>query len=265
MKNLCTLLVIVVLLGSCQSKQVRRNEPLPQTSTSLPRAEVLVDHKYFIISYNPEHRLPNWVAYQLSSAHLKKGVAHRRDKFFQDPQLIAQHVSSPRPDDFDGRRFDRGHMAPSEDFIWSQDANNETFVMSNMAPQTRKLNRGAWKVLESKVRKWACTEELLYVVSGPILNSQLAKMNTEISIPEKFFKVVLDQTPPKKAIAFIYSQDDGKVLPQERALSVQALEKMTGLIFFKELSLEDVETIKKHFDSSQWKETDCEQKISRRR
>lgn len=250
MKILWFLLFVTVLLGSCQSKMVVRQEP-----TKPP--EILLDHKFFLISYNPSHRLPNWVSYQLSARNLRKGVAHRRDKFYADPQLQRKNLAFANPTDFDGRTFDRGHMAPSEDFVWSQEANDATFVMSNMVPQSRKLNRGSWKVLETKIRKWACAEEEVRVITGPLLTENLPQFASKVSIPQKFFKIIFDTTPPRKAIAFIYSQEDNRVPPADRAVSVAEVEKVTGQIFLKDLPEPEAKEIKSHYNSAEWVEKDC--------
>lgn len=253
MKAFWLLLIAIVFLGSCQSKIIQRESP--------KSPEILLDHTYFLISYNPEHRLANWVSYSLSAAHLRQGVAKRRDRFFADPQLRAQNLPFARPQDFPGRLYDRGHLAPSEDFVWNQDANNETFVMSNMTPQSRKLNRGAWKVLESKVRKWACTEEDLRIIAGPILNAHLAKLPSQISLPQQFFKIVYDTTPPRKAIAFIYSQEDGRKTPEEAATSVMELEKSLGYEVLADPAEPKLSELKQQKNISQWKESDCIQKL----
>lgn len=163
--------------------------------------EVELDKKYFVVSYNPKHRLPNWVSYKLGTFHVSTKAGKRKDKFFVDPELVKRKLAYAKPTDFDGKIYDRGHLAPSEDIVWSQEANDATFVMSNMTPQKRALNRGSWKKLEAKVRGWACTEKELTVVSGPFLTDDLPKFKSGVSIPRKFFKIIIDETAPRKAVA----------------------------------------------------------------
>lgn len=255
MRSYWFLFIVSLFLGSCQSKPVRRQESAPASSS-----DIRLDHKYFLISYNPEHRLPNWVSYQLSAVNLRKGIAQRRDKFFADPLLSAKNITQAKPTDFDGRTYDRGHMAPSEDFIWSQAANDSTFVMSNMVPQTRKLNRGSWKTLENKIRKWACAEEELHIITGPLLSKNLPRFPSQVSVPQKFFKIVYDLTPPHKAIAFVYSQEDARIPPSERAMNVIDVEKLTGQTFLENLPSEEAQRIKSHHKTSDWNEKDCVRK-----
>lgn len=234
----------------------------PVDSLAAPK-EILIDHRYFLVSYNKDNRLPNWVSYRLLASNLRKGVAQRRNRFFADPTLSSLKVPYAKPTDFDGKIYDRGHLAPSEDFVWEQKGNDETFVMTNMTPQKRKLNRGAWKSLETKVRNWACAEGELVVISGPILNENLRRFPSGVSIPERFFKIVIDETAPRKAIAFIFTQDDKMFNMNSAAVSMADAETLAGFNFEKESGLETKEyrTIRNHFSASDWTEGDCVRKL----
>lgn len=104
-------------------------------------------------------------------------------------------------DDYTHTGFARGHLAPAEDFSRSQEAMDSTFITSNVIPQKESINSGSWSQLEKKVRSWACGEENSTVITGPVLNPALQKLKgTEISVVEKFFKIIIDESPPKKAI-----------------------------------------------------------------
>ena len=72
------------------------------------------------------------------------------------------------------------------DFNYNRVAQLSTFVLTNIAPQYHALNAGklcqdhdnffygpfytgAWLVAENKVREWANTYSVIYVISGSIL------------------------------------------------------------------------------------------------
>jgi endonuclease G len=242
-------------LSGAASKQ-KVNQDLPQLATS-GSAELILDHGYFQVSYSEKNRLPNWVSYHLRADNLKNKVAKRKNKFFADPQLLKIKKAFASPDDFDGDTYDRGHMAPSDDFAWDQKANDATFVMTNMAPQERALNRGSWKKLELTIRKWACTEGELRVVTGPILSESMARMSSQVPVPQKFFKVVLDETPPRKAIGFIYKQEDGKTSLAAQAMNLAAIEAQTGYKFFVDLPQNERKPLEIAYNLQDWVETDC--------
>ena len=68
-------------------------------------------------------------------------------------------------EDYRGSGYDRGHLAPAEDFEWSAEAMSDSFFMSNMSPQDPSFNRGIWKRLENRVRTWALENDGIYVVA----------------------------------------------------------------------------------------------------
>ena len=74
-------------------------------------------------------------------------------------------------DDYRGSGFDRGHMTPSGDMPGEQ-AQQQTFSLANMVPQTPALNRGIWASIEMAVRNLAAREGELYVVTGPAFGGQ---------------------------------------------------------------------------------------------
>lgn len=284
MRNFSITILFVLLLTSCQTHDIRDqgvgDKPVPPVShegsntPSIPRdskkvnsdlpqrlnantPELILDNGYFQISYSEKNRLPNWVSYHLKAENLKNKVAKRRNKFYADPQLLKIKLAVAMPDDFDGDTYDRGHMAPSDDFVWDQKANDATFVMTNMAPQERALNRGSWKKLELSVRKWACTEGELRVVTGPILTGVMIKMSSQVPVPQKFFKVILDETPPRKVIGFIYKQGDGKASMAAQAMNLAAIEKQTGYKFFVDLPQDERKSLEIAYNLQDWVETDC--------
>lgn len=196
---------------------------------------IRIDHKYFKILYSKKHRLPVWVEYTIGKDDLK-GPGKRRDNFHLDSQLKQMGIPPVAKKDIPGNLFDKGHMAPAADFKRSQDAMDTTFVMSNMTPQKANLNRHAWESLEGRVRTWICGEEKLTIISGPILTGKLEKLDAGITIPEKFFKIVYDETPPLKSIAFVYSQTDSGDPYLNRIESIATIEKMAEIHLPKAIS-----------------------------
>lgn len=259
--------LLLIFIVSCQTSRVREGPletaALQSVRSELPTrirptSEVILDHDIFQISYNQDHRLPNWVFYRLSAIKLSNPSARRRDDFMADPLLIKKGIPFLLPTAFAGSGYDRGHMAPSADFEWDQTANDATFVMSNMAPQQPHLNRRAWKYLETRIRKWACTEGELKIVTGPILQDGLSKLPSGVSVPTQFFKAILDNTPPRKSVGFIYSQKDSSDLYKSRARTVAEVERAVGFNFFSEVEESEQTKIESIFELSDWVEGKCE-------
>lgn len=218
---------------------------------------VMIDHQYFKIAYNSKKRLAEYVTYQLTADHLKSKSAERNNKFIPDPYLVDKDIPYVVTAEYAKSGYDRGHLAPSADFAWNQEANNMTFVMSNMAPQTPGLNRDAWKRLEDQVRKWACGEEKITVITGPVLTNNLPTLKSGLEIPQEFFKIVIDETAPKKTIAFLYHQTDKGNVLSERVVPMNNIEKATGIAFNQDFPELRNEKMRVPASLNEWKEADC--------
>ena len=82
---------------------------------------------------------------------------------------------------------------------WSEQAMDESFLMSNMSPQAPGFNRGIWASLENIVRDWALDNEEVYVVTGPVLADGPFETigENKVAIPKRYFKVILDYREPE--------------------------------------------------------------------
>lgn len=125
----------------------------------------------------------------------------------------------------------------------SQEAIESTFVMSNVIPQKTSINSGSWARLERQVRSWACGEEAITVITGPVLTDALPKLKSGVSIPNEFFKIIVDDTPPKKSISFIFEQS----LKGRTLINRQTLKSKIEALLPKETKFPEDSTI------SQWK------------
>lgn len=188
-----------------EAKAASKTQPIPKDNL------VVLNHKYYEVHYQPEWRMAKYVRYTLTAAQLREKKANRKKsgRFIPDPQLETMQLSAVTEKECaKGSGYDKGHLAPAEDFRYDQEAMNSTFVLSNVVPQKAGLNRGIWKKLENRVRRWACGEEKITVFTGPLLDKPVSKLTTGLAVPEEFFKIVVDETPPRKSIAFVFKQED---------------------------------------------------------
>lgn len=188
--------------------------------------DTLLERKAYILSYSLKHGQSAWVFYQLKKEHLYGDVA-RKNNFKADPDI----PGAVSPSVYTKSGFDRGHLAPAADFSWSQQAMLESFYMSNMSPQLPGFNRGIWKKLEDQVRKWADEKQDLIVIVGPLLNDTLPKLKDQVSIPNIFYKVILDKRN-NEAIAFLMKNESSSLPLSTFAVSIDSVEKISGIDFF---------------------------------
>lgn len=193
--------------------------------------EILLRRMGYTVSYNPTTREPNWVAWYLSAKRLdgdanRSGVEFREDESVPEPRATTW--------DYYRSRFDRGHQCPAGDNKWSQEAMEESFLLTNICPQNPKLNKYEWNRLESQCRDWAKEYGGVYVACGPIFSAGSKKAIGEhrVKVPTAFFKVVLCTVGTPKAIGFIYQNIGDKQDYRSCVRSVDEIEGLTGYDFF---------------------------------
>lgn len=191
------------------------------------------EYEGFRISYNPETKNPNWVAWELLGQETE-GTATRSNKFWHDDELEGCSYNS----DYSRSGYDRGHMCPAADQKWSDRAMSDCFVMANMCPQDHSLNTGAWNTLENKERTWAKRDSAIVIIAGPIFekNDTLTIGQSGVRVPGAFFKVIVAPYLDKpRGIAFIYPNMSSPGNMEQYMTTIDEVEKITGHDFFHNL------------------------------
>ncbi len=198
------------------------------------RGGQVIEHLGYTVSYDADFKTPQWVAWQLT-AEEAAGEEPRYDKFQADPEVRG---AKAYPKDYTNSGYDRGHMAPAADMKWSKQAMVESFYMTNVCPQNRNLNRGDWKELEELEREWANRYGSVSIAAGPIYYSQSPERigANKVAVPDAFFKVLLVGYPKQpKAYGFIFKNEAGSHPLSYYQLTVDEVEKATGMDFFSKL------------------------------
>lgn len=206
---------------------------LPLETPSIDAGEEYVRHAGYAFVYDEKHEQAKWVAYCLTKKETE-GSIERSDHFVEDPSVKTGTASNV---DYSKSGYDRGHLAPAADMRWSENAMEESFYYSNMSPQLPAFNRGIWKKLEEKVRDWAIAFDSVLIVTGPILSETLSTIGpNKVSVPKYYFKAILDyKGAHSKSIAFVMPNQGSKDPLMNFAVSIDALEKLTGINFFYQL------------------------------
>ena len=199
----------------------------------------IIQRTGYTLSYDVKNKTPQWVAWELTKEETR-GDAERSLEFSPDPDVIGAKVVTY---DYSHSGYDRGHMAPAGDMKWNKKAMEESFYMSNICPQDHNLNTKDWNNLEMKCREWARRYGKVYIVCGPIYNGKRNKYIGEhrVKVPDAFFKVILINENNKQcAIGFLFENEAGERPLEEYIVSVDQIEKTTGMDFFSALP-DDVE------------------------
>jgi endonuclease G len=123
----------------------------------------LIERPQYVLSYNRDHGIPNWVSWQVTQRDL--GDTKRSNTFVPDTTLPAGWYRVTL-DDYTGSGYDRGHMCPSADRTATAKDNQATFVLTNIVPQAPDNNRSTWEHLESLSRQLVSKGHVLYIIAG---------------------------------------------------------------------------------------------------
>ena len=220
----------------------------PIISNVLPNQTLI--RSAYVTSYNNKTKIPNWVAWHLTSDHVD-GAIRRLNTYFED-----EDVSSPKATnaDYKGSGWSRGHMCPAGDNKWDETAMMESNLLTNMCPQHASLNSGLWNVIERDCRKWAVKYGDLYIVCGPILLNKEHETigENQITVPEAFFKVILRLNPEPAAIGFIVRNNEGKKKKDQFVNTVDEVERITGMDFFPSLPDEIENEVEANTNLNDW-------------
>lgn len=208
-----------------------------------------ISHTLFTLSYSEGYELPSWAAYQLTP-EMAKATGTYHNRFTEDTDVT---TGSSTTKDYKNAGFIMAQLVPPEDMFISPRAVEETFLMSNAVPQKPAFNKYIWKTNERLIREWAKEGNTLYIVTGPVLaDAPFGSFGpSKVSIPTRYYKAVLDVNG-ERAIGFLFRNNVASGTPKSFAVSVDELEKITGLDFFPALEDNLEKTVESSTDFSRW-------------
>lgn len=200
--------------------------------------EQIVEYEGFTVSFNKENKTPNWVAWELLGEETE-GPVSRYNVFWQDEKV----EGCPTTYDYTKSGYDRGHLCPAADQKWSENAMKDCFSLANIAPQDHSLNSGAWATLEKKERQWAKRDSAIVIIAGPIYQNEEKRIGENgVKVPDAFFKVIIaPYLANPRGIGFVYPNMSSPGNMRDYSMSIDEVEKITGIDFFYNLpdSIED--------------------------
>ncbi|KAI8087984.1 uncharacterized protein B0P05DRAFT_530985 [Gilbertella persicaria] len=133
----------------------------------------LLERTAYTASYNRKDRIPYWVGEHLTKDGLQKGSGVDRDNSNFKPDTSLPTMFQVVTTDYTNSGYDRGHMAPAGDAVATQSGMDETFLLSNIAPQVGEgFNRQYWAYLEAFCRDLTNSYNDVYVYTGPLFLPQ---------------------------------------------------------------------------------------------
>ena len=196
-----------------------------------------------------ERGIANCAIYELVINELN-GTVERGNEFIPDNGV----KGCPSPQDYAGSGMDRGHLVPAGDLKWSEEAMRQSFLLTNICPMHKALNEGGWAKLEEKVREWTARDSALLVFTGPVVSeSDTTLTNGRVTVPSAYYKVIMAPcVRPTRAIAFIYPNGHSGGRLRQYAVSVDEVERRTGLDFFPTLPAEEQQRLETPVNLDAW-------------
>jgi endonuclease G len=194
-------------------------------------------NKGYSVGYDDSLPSPRWSSYRVfpyQDVHLE-----RPSSFKSDVRTTARVTTT----EFVRSGYDRGHLSPNYaiSVCYGEEAQKETFLLSNIVPQLHALNAGLWKDLEQRiVRRYVERYGTVWVQVGPVFTEPAAQKVGRIPVPAAFWMVVSEYDQDQRglrAIAYLIPHEETW---RDRELtryvvSIRKVETLTGLDFFPKL------------------------------
>ncbi len=209
----------------------------------------------YVLDWHPEKKHSRWVAFVFTNTTAAQnwnrsnwngtewgGTVWEGDPFQPDPDIPVGERSELS--DFSNSGYQRGHLCASADRLFSQDANGQTFYLSNMSPQIGSFNTTDWAALETQVRNWgrnSSFRDTLFVVKGGTIRDDQVQgsIGSGVAVPSHYFMALLCKKysggqNTYKAIGFWVEHRRYSSTPElsSWAVSIDELEELTGIDFF---------------------------------
>ena len=216
-----------------------------ETRYGMPAADQVMFNRHYVLGYSYYFRQAKWA---LEIVDEENTIPERLDNFRPDYRIPAMFRADLA--DYAGSGYDRGHLVASADKSVSDIQNSETFLLSNMSPQKKELNRGIWRRLENTVRDLNRTAKILetYVICGPVFYFDQAvetigahdPNEVTIPVPHAYFKSVLAEHRNGKLYmwSFLLPNDDCNQPLENYRVSTVTVERLAGIKLWERL--EDV-------------------------
>lgn len=213
-------------------------------------------NRAYMVGYSDLKGNPLWVVYKLTSPYPNAPHLKRPDSFSADWRTMGLITSS----DYSNSGYDRGHMAPNHAIalLYGKEAQEETFLMTNITPQKPTLNQKLWQHLEAiELESFTSKFKELWVYTGPLFDSKTTHLKSSqfIEIPDAFYKIYvgIKENGEIKTLAFIIPQNAKANDPLEKYLvSIDEVERRSGLDFFYELDDTLEALLEKEIDNNNW-------------
>lgn len=173
-------------------------DALDDDVTQTDQGESILRYTHYSVILSASRRMPIVTAVNIAGARSVR--LGRKERDFEAADVWSYDPRVPEeaqlgPEIYDRTDFDYGHMVRREDPVWGDDntarmANDDSFYMTNCAPQHNALNTKTWQALENAILDSArASRRNVSVFTGPVLSPDDPYV-LDVQVPTAFWKVV---------------------------------------------------------------------------
>jgi endonuclease G len=223
MKNV--LVFLFLLPGIIYGQKKQKDYQVPQ------KWDTVISNEAYVSFHSQKFESPVAVLYKLYKGG---GPCSRAGfRFINDLNVVTATA-----DDYAKSGYDKGHMANAEDFASVCKYDELTFRFYNCAPQRPELNRGPWRMLESKIRELSQEDSILVFCINVYGDTSMHLGNSKALAPTICIKGAKSMKDNKWYVldAFTNSKEptqtpvsDPKLIEKEYGIKIQELEHLFRL------------------------------------
>ncbi|KAK9977171.1 hypothetical protein ABG768_018992 [Culter alburnus] len=206
--------------SECMPVRVQNGSPIYKLIDRVPDLTELRKKKSYAFLYDNRTRNAAWVYEILNKSTLEKRYNPRGRPYFEADKSIHPFYQAPESSREVIAGYDKGHLAMADNHKWCQEALEDAYLLSNMAPQYESLNKGIWEKLEKQNDD---TNDVRYRIRG------------DKAVPTHFFKVVIeenmDDTVELKCYQMPNEEIQGDKKFENYEVELESIERVSGLIF----------------------------------
>lgn len=159
--------------------------------------QILRNDGYFKTCYSYKNKGAKYVAYTLYGNKVNFKNIRKRPLFYEDLHIPRQYRSRYSDYTWNVFKMDRGHLCPDAVADWSQKSLNAVYVMSNIIPQYKTINRSRkmWAGVERYARYMAVSLNYVNVLNGVVYLKHPQRMGRDgIAVPSAFWKIIYNKS-----------------------------------------------------------------------
>lgn len=155
--------------------------------------QILLNNGYFTTCYSYKYKGAKYVTYTLDGALVNEKNIKKRPRFYSDLNIPKRYRSNYSDYTRNPYSNDRGHLFEDASADYSQKSLNAVYVMSNIIPQYKDINRGKeyWAGVERYSRFVATQLGKVNVLNGVEYGNNPRRIgHNQIAVPKAFWKMI---------------------------------------------------------------------------